>query len=183
MASSTSTIAEKCEWLGTVRPTAWTAAIWPLLHICSSGAKPRVQPEDAVGLEELAGWDADGRTRHVVVRVAVRDDQRHAVGSAPLAEHDQDVGSLSARGEGGLPEDRAMHRGHDAARRHHAEPLQEVPPRRRRTVELVAPRVPWVLVMVFISSLISAAQVFDGVEDADQKRGNAGSTSGMLARR
>ncbi len=62
-ASSTSSIAEKCERLAMVSPAAWTAASVPAVHSGRSGAELGVQPEEPVGGagEELVLRDGDGR--------------------------------------------------------------------------------------------------------------------------
>ena len=65
-ASSTSSIAAKCERLGAGSPVAWTAASLPAFHNGSSGASVGVQPERPVLGEQCAGGDRDPRPRGVV---------------------------------------------------------------------------------------------------------------------
>ena len=88
-ASSTSSIAEKCERLARGRPVAWTAASLPAFHRGSSGARFGVQAEEAVGRPRGAG-PAGSRSSAAPCSTPgspCGHDQRQAVGAAAQREH------------------------------------------------------------------------------------------------
>ena len=56
----------------------------------------RVHAEEGVRRDQLVLGDRDAGTGFVVDRVAVGDDQAHAVGGAAQGQHDQDAAGLAA---------------------------------------------------------------------------------------
>ncbi len=114
LASSTSSIASKCDRFGTARPTAVTAAIRLVVPEACEGRQRGVQPEHRVPLDQRGGGHLDGRPGSRVAGVAVRHDQAEHVGTAAQRERDEHVGvgrGLGGRGERRLEERRAEHRG------------------------------------------------------------------------
>ena len=89
-ASSTSSIAEKCERLAVVSPVAWIGGQLARRSTCgSSGASFGCSPKrpSVVPAEQLVLRDGDGGPGRVVAGVAVRHHQRQAVGAAAQRQH------------------------------------------------------------------------------------------------
>ena len=96
-ASSTSSIAAKCERFGAGSPVACTAASLPAVQSGSSGASAGCRPNMPSLASSTSDGDGDVGPGGVVGRVGVRDDQRQAVGRPAQRQHDQHRG----RGRGG----------------------------------------------------------------------------------
>ena len=74
------------------------------------GREVGVQAEEGVGDEELVLRDRDVGSRRVVRRIAVRHDEREAVGRSAQGEHDEHRGRGDDRGGRGGHDGRAHHR-------------------------------------------------------------------------